>query len=354
MNLSSFQKRKVQRLNWIKLFFFFSLLVVFSFLLTAISNMFISALLAVVLSEILRPMVDFIEEKSGWGRFSSTLLVFGIFSFMAVSLMMWALPFFTEQFQTLKGEIPHYIIKATELLDQAEEKIKTFIPENIHLAEQAKDFLIFHLTQLVQNLPRMITNSFSVFFLCSFLSFFMVKDSYKVMRAFLSMVPNHVFETTLNLTHQINKQVGKFIRVRILEAFIVGLITGIGLQIISFPFALLLGMFAGVMNLIPYLGPVIGFIPAFLIGLVNGLDLIDLSAVIVVYVTSQIIDNVVLIPIMVAKMMKLHPVTVVVLVAAGAQFMGILGMIISIPIANAIQVSYQAVYRHIIDAESTG
>ena len=199
----------------------------------------------------------------------------------------------------------------------------------------------------------MITNSFSVFLLCPFLAFFMVKDSHNLYRSFLSLVPNHVFETTLSLTHQISLQIGQFIRARILEAFIVGLITGIGLQFLSFPFALLLGLFAGLMNLVPYLGPVIGCIPALLVGIVNGMPLFDLSIVLSVYVIAQLIDNTILIPILVARMMKLHPVTVIVVVIAGAQFLGILGMIISIPVANAIQVAYHAVYQHIINAEVT-
>ena len=352
MKLSQLQQ---QRLNWIKLIFFFSLLVVFSFFLITINNMFISSLLAIVLSQILRPLVDFIEEKIELSRFSSALIVFGAVGGVVILFVTWSLPFFAEQFQTLKRQAPHYIVEATALLDQLDAKMKIFIPvsDTVSLTSQIKSFVVNWLTQLAQDLPRVITNSFSVFFLCPFLSFFMVKDSHKVMRGFLSMVPNHVFETTLKLTHQINKQIGRFIRVRLLEASLVGLITGVGLEVIAFPFALLIGLFAGVMNLIPYLGPVIGFAPALMIGLINKMSLVELSAVLIVYVVAQVIDNLVLIPVMVAKMMKLHPVTVVILVTAGAQFMGILGMIISIPVANAIQVSYQAVYRHIIEAESS-
>ena len=72
------------------------------------------------------------------------------------------------------------------------------------------------------------------------------------------------------------------------------------------------------------------------------------------YGFAQLIDNALLIHVLVARMMKLHPITVVVVVIAGAQFMGILGMIISIPVANAIQVTYHAIYQHIINAETTG
>ena len=355
MNSSFVKKRKVQRLNWIKLFFFLSLVGAFAFLLIKINNMFISVLLAIVLSHAVRPFVDRIEGWFKMDRGLATLIGFSLFGGSAVVVILWTMPFLAEQFQNLKSEIPKYIEGLIVLLDRTEEKLQSFIPfiENTKVTEQAKNWLISRAAHFAQELPTMITNSFSVFFLCPFLAFFMVKESHSLYRSFLSLVPNHVFETTLSLTHQISLQIGQFIRARILEAFIVGLITGVGLQIISFPFALLLGLFAGLMNLVPYVGPVIGCIPAVLVSVVNGMSLLELSIVLTVYVIAQLIDNLILIPILVARMMKLHPVTVVVVVIAGAQFLGILGMIISIPVANAIQVAYHAVYQHIINAEVT-
>ena len=317
--------------------------------------MFISVLLAIVLSHAVRPLVDRIEGWLKMDRGTATLIGFSLFGGGVVIAVLWTMPFLSEQFQNFKSEIPKYIAGSIALLDQTEEKLQAFIPfiENTNVTEQAKSWLISRAARFAQELPVMITNSFSIFFLCPFLAFFMVKESRSLYRSFLSLVPNHVFETTLSLTHQISLQIGQFIRARILEAFIVGLITGLGLQIISFPFALLLGLFAGLMNLVPYVGPVIGFIPALLIGVINGMPLLDVSIVLTVYVIAQLIDNLILIPILVARMMKLHPVTVVVVVIAGAQFLGILGMIISIPVANAVQVAYHAVYQHIINAEVT-
>ena len=354
MKSAQVHKLKVQRINWIKLFFFLSLVTVFAFLLIKINNMFISVLLAIVLSQLLRPLVDWIEERFGIERFSATLSVFGIAGGLGGLIVFLTMPFLTEQFQIFRQEMSSYIAGASQLLDQAETKAKAFIPmiEDFGLTERVKNFLISQTTGWAQEIPIVITNSFSVFFLCPFLGFFMVKDSYKINRGFLSLVPNHVFETTLSLTHQISQQIGRFIRARMFEAFIVGLITSIGLYVISFPFALLLGLFAGLMNLIPYIGPVIGFLPALLIGISKGFDVLNLAQVAGAYAAAQVIDNVVLIPFLVARIMKLHPVTVVVLVIAGAQFMGILGMIISIPVANAIQVTYQSIYQHILSGET--
>ena len=66
-----------------------------------------------------------------------------------------------------------------------------------------------------------------------------------------------------------------------------------------------------------------------------------------VYFTAQLIDNSILIPILVARIVNLHPVTVILLIILGGQFMGILGMIIIIPLANALKVTFLSVYEHL-------
>ena len=312
--------------------------------------MFLSVLLAIILSQFLRPIVDLIEDWFGWHRFWSTLSVFTLVGGIFFGLFYWMMPFISEQLQNLRAEFPNYVTELISFLSVAEQKLDHYLPlmDQLDITKPVQKWLLGKASQVVQDLPTAVSNSFSIFFLCSFLSFFMLKDSHKIYRGFLALVPNHVFDTTLSLIHHINQQAGRFIRVRILEALIVGLITAVGLQIVSFPFALIVGLFAGVMNLIPYIGPFLSIIPAIFICLVNQMGFWEITSVLSVFLLAQVIDNVVLIPIFVARMMKMHPVAVLVVVIAGAQFLGILGMIISIPVANAIQVAYHTIYTHIV------
>ncbi|NJM10325.1 MAG: AI-2E family transporter [Bdellovibrionaceae bacterium] len=180
----------------------------------------------------------------------------------------------------------------------------------------------------------------------------MVKDGRASLRLVLGIVPNQLFETALSLLHQINFQLGQFVRARILESLIVGLITSVGLMLIGFPYAMLLGVLAGVTNLIPYIGPLIGALPAFAIALVNGHTSLGVFFVAAVYIVAQLIDAGILIPMLVAKIVDLHPVTVIVVIIAGAQLMGILGMIISIPVASTLKVTVSTIYRHLIDTRT--
>ena len=108
---------------------------------------------------------------------------------------------------------------------------------------------------------------------------------------------------------------GGFIRARFLEAAIVGAVVGIGLQVAGFPYASLLGLFAGLTNLIPYLGPLIGAVPAILIALISEDGLIastmslNLIIITAIYFFAQLIDIVFIIPFVVAKIVNLHVIS---------------------------------------------
>lgn len=142
---------------------------------------------------------------------------------------------------------------------------------------------------------------------------------------------------------------GGFIRARLLESIIVSICIWLGLFSLGFPYSLVLAIFAGVMNVIPYLGPVFGALPAVVISFANGGNSSDLLWILAVYGGAQVLDTVVIVPFVVAKIVNLHPVTVVLAVLIGSQFMGILGMIISIPVFSALKVSSIALYRHFTD-----
>jgi putative permease len=176
----------------------------------------------------------------------------------------------------------------------------------------------------------------------------MLKDSRIFSRQVLSLVPNKFFELALSLSHQINYQLGAFIRARLIEAMIVGLVVFVGLWAIQFPYAVFLAVFAALANLIPYIGPIIGALPAFILCLVNhetNLAIILMSAT---YLAGQLLDIFVIVPGVVAKVVNLHPIIVVIAIIAGSQVMGVLGMILAIPVVSAFKLIVVTVYDRLI------
>ena len=346
LSLTLDQKNRLKRINIIRLMVFLGLLTAIGSLMVLVNNLFICILLAFVISYLVRPLILPLE-RAGLSYNQSLIFIFltgFIFIFLIIA---WVFPFLSDQLSGLQKEWPRYFKGLVHLIENIEQKIKAFVNVNINLKAEAEQKLLFYGQRFLKDFPSTVLQGASILVLAPFLAFFMLKDGHKLSKRFMVLVPNSLFEMVVELQYKINLQLGQFVRARFLEALIIGLVTFAGLSFISFPFAALLGGFAGLTNLIPYLGPVIGAVPAVLIALVNDYQPLDLMLVIGVYLAAQLIDNGLLVPILVARIVNLHPVTVVLLIILGGQFMGILGMIIIIPLANAMKVTFLAVYEHL-------
>ncbi len=345
------QSKLVRRLNRLRLFSFLCLLVFLLVSVLVVENLLISTLIAFVISYLLTPIVNNLERQ-GFDRFWSTFWTFAVVGFVLGLLIFLISPHLAEALIALQQEAPNYIAGFSRLIEDIENQGRRIFGPlfSLDLREVAESSLTRGSEAFFNEIPRFLKHTLTVMVLAPFLAFFMVKDGRTSLRRIFNIIPNSIFETVLSLQHQINQQIGHFVRARLLEALIVGAVTWVGLVAIDFPFSLLLAIFAAVTNLIPYIGPLIGMIPALTIALVNGLSSFDLLLLFLVYATAQIIDGAFLIPFFVARIVNLHPVTVILVIIAGAQFMGILGMIISIPVASTLKVTFETIYRHLTES----
>lgn len=347
---SAFIIRRERR--W-RLFSFVSILVFSISLVLFIKGLLASTVLAFVIAYLFAPIVDFLERK-GVRRTWSTFIPFAVGGVLVGISLTLVLPLVIEQLQSLIERLPQYQQDLSTRITAFEQKYSVYFRMGqLNLSNEISNWMVEKTADVSVALPSIVSQSFTILLLAPFFAFFMLQDGNTIARSLLSYVPNQLFEVTLNLRHQINDQLGGFIRARFLEAAIVGAVVWIGLQILSFPFATVLALFAAAMNLIPYVGPIIGAVPAVLIALVSaeassgstqGVTLFLVSAI---YLIAQLIDVVFVIPLVVAKIVDMHPVTVVVMIIAGAEIGGILGMMISVPVASAAKLTFNAVYSHL-------
>jgi putative permease len=326
--------------------------------LLAVNNMLLSFVLAFVINYLLSPFVNFLERR-GVARQTAILVPFLSGGLIIGFGFYKLLPLIIDQLAALESQLPKYQYDLMHLVASTEQRFRGFFKlYDIKFSQTVNDWILAETARLSHSLPSAVSGSLTVLMLSPFFAFFMLQDGRRMSRRVLSFVPNNLFETALQLHHQINEQMGGFIRARFLEAAIVGLVVGLGLQLVGFPYASLLGLFAAVTNLIPYLGPIIGAVPAVLIALISRDGIIaepmSLNLIIVtsIYFIAQLIDIVFIIPFVVAKIVNLHPVTVIIVIIIGSQLMGILGMVISIPVASALKLTFSAFYEHITDFRS--
>lgn len=197
---------------------------------------------------------------------------------------------------------------------------------------------------VVVYLPKILASMLEWGLIIPLFLFFILKDERTVRFKVLRLVPNLIVERAYYLYHQFNTKFGDYIFAKFIEATIVGTIITTGLLIIDFPFAFLLGLIAAITNILPYIGPVLGFLPALGVGLVDQNPNTTLGAMTLLYLIANIIDLALVFPVLVSKIVNLHPIIVVVSVILGSQFGGIVGMIVSIPFAAFIKLLFEEIY----------
>ncbi len=236
----------------------------------------------------------------------------------------------------------------------AREPVQAIDRERVNaLIERAQDKIsgfVFGQSQSIFNaISTSARGAFSVFttgVIILFLTFFLLNGGRQMKKAFIQIVPNRFFEPALVLIEELDRQLGEYLRSRLIQTIILSIIAAIGYWILGLRFALLIGIIAGLANLIPYIGPFIGAIPAIIVvflGARFGLGW-SLLAVIILTLVIQIIDNAIITPLIIGKSVELGPVTTIVVVLLGEQLLGLTGLLMAVPIAAMCKLIIEEVW----------
>lgn len=177
--------------------------------------------------------------------------------------------------------------------------------------------------------------------------FFFLAEGRTIKRALIELVPNQYFEMVLNLLYRIDVQLGGYIRGMVLSVMIISLLSISGLYIIDLEYFLVIGTLAGIANIIPYLGPLIGIVAGVIAAALqySALSVGVVVPVVIVFLFVQIMDNVFVAPVVVARSVNLHPLIVIFVVLVGSQLFGAVGMLLAVPATAVIKVSAQTIYE---------
>lgn len=313
-----------------------------SLLRTATSGLFLPLLLAMIVAFLLDPLVNFLENR-GLNRTLGIFIIYLLLSAASLFLMLViGLPNWRGMILALKADVPRYISFAITYVENFLALAQQHFPFITHynLENHLRDFSQTIIGLVLMQTPRSAIRIGSLLVLVPLFSFFFLRDSRRIMRALISLTPNRYFEMVLDIYAHISYQLSNFIRGRVIEAIIVGLVVWVGLSLTDIRYAPILGLVAGISNLVPYVGPIFGMLPGIIIALV------DLGVgpqfwwILCVYIliAQVIVDNMILIPIMISKVSNLHPLWVILAIIMGGKLYGVLGMIIGVPIASIINI----------------
>ncbi len=191
---------------------------------------------------------------------------------------------------------------------------------------------------------RGVTELVAVVGLAPVLAIYILMDLNRFKRQSLDLTPPRYREEASHLTGEVSTALGSFVRGQLLVSVIVGVASSIGMWAIDLPFWLLIGIVAGFLNLIPFLGPVVGGALAALVALLNG-DPWQAFWAVVIMIAVQQLDNHLITPMIQRARVHLSPLVIVLALIIGGSLAGLLGVLIAVPLTAAIRIVMGHLWR---------
>lgn len=338
----------------IQLAFFAVIILLFCTLVLALPRISIPLSLAYILSLALIPIVNWLM-RFNLTKTQATLVVFVVLTVLIGFPLFKVIPVLSIQTQELQYSLPQverYVIAQYELMTDFI-KAKTGHELADGYVFQTLSQIETWASEFVVKVPNYLATLLEWIFLVPFFTFFLIRDSGAFKKTLLSFTPNTIFERFYYVIHVFNRQLGDYFFAKFVEAVIVGGIITLGLLIMGVGNAVILGFVAGLTNIVPYVGPFLGVIPAIvLVMLESGLTSPTMGAVLILYATANAVDVFFVFPFLVSKIVNLHPMIVAVSVIVGSHYAGITGMVISIPVVAALKLIITEIYNEIYTERS--
>jgi predicted PurR-regulated permease PerM len=169
-------------------------------------------------------------------------------------------------------------------------------------------------------------------------TFYLLRDWDRLVEGIRTLIPRKAEPVVSQLFREIESVLGAFIRGQLMVMFALGLIYSIGLWLVGLDLALIIGMGAGLLSIVPYLGTFVGVVAAVIAVVFQFQDWLHTVLVLAVFGVGQSMEGMVLTPKLVGDRVGLHPVVVIFAVLAGGQLFGFLGILLALPVASALNV----------------
>jgi predicted PurR-regulated permease PerM len=322
----------------IKISLFSLIAIIFIASLAAISGIVKLVIVSALLAYILDPVANFLESR-GMSRTSATTTIFlAILVLIGVAYILF-LPLMSGEIKALQGGFN------PEKAGLVVSRLEDFLVGNLAFLG-IRDLSLLSRTQAA--MARMgdwffthILDAASVItsvILIPFIVFFLMKDGREFKKSFVSIMPNRYFEFSLYLLHNLNVQFGNYLRGQLMDAAIVGTLAIFALWLIGVKFFFIIGVFGGLANLVPYFGPIVGAIIAVMVSVLQTGSFHMASYVVIAFTLIKLIDDAIVQPTVVARSVHMNPLTVLLAVLVGGKLFGMLGMLLSVPVAGFIKV----------------
>ncbi|MFD1315943.1 AI-2E family transporter [Namhaeicola litoreus] len=312
-----------------------------------IQSVIVYVAISIVLALIAGPILKFFENKLKLSRTFSVVLMMAIYLFIIMGVISMFIPLVLKQGQHISLLNTNELVSDVKSLSSKLNNYPLLRKMNIEQAIENYDY-----TKLVGSLSGLLNiligtlGSFSIgLFSVLFITFFLMKDNMILYNAFLAITPDEKEERILKSIYKIKNLLSRYFMGLIIQVSILFVIYSIILLIFDVESAIVIAFLCALLNLIPYVGPLIGGALMLTLTMTSNLEqdlhtrLIPTTIYVFIgYVIAQLIDNFFSQPIIFSKSVKSHPLEIFLVIIIGGLLFGITGMILAVPIFTALKV----------------
>jgi predicted PurR-regulated permease PerM len=320
--------------------------------------------IGLVIAYLVLPLVNFFERRMpprlrdrNLSRPLSILIVYLMAILFIVGVFSFLIPPVVEQVQVLWKQMPELAAKGrtlgTEWLGKYQEVIPLDIQQRVqNTLEKLAGTIGQALQEGVTRTVSVISSTVSFFLgilVVPFWLFYILNDEVKVRASALDLIPDRIEPDLLNILRITDDIFSAYIRGQLLLCLFIGVMATTGLLMVGVEFALLLGLIAGVFEILPFVGPILGAIPALIVAALQS----PMTALwtLVVFIVIQQIENILLVPKIAGQSVKLHPALIMVVLVVGNEAVGLWGMLLAVPLAAVIRDVFKYLYLRFSDKE---
>ncbi|AUC91186.1 AI-2E family transporter [Streptococcus suis] len=326
-----------------------------SFLFRPIGSFLEIVLLPMILTGLLyyllNPMVDWME-KHKISRTVGISILFVLISLLIIWGLAVAIPSIQEQVTSFAQNLPANIQKiegqVTSLLQ--DQRFEQFRPTALELLNKVNDQAVAYAQKFSTSAVNWASNLISTasqiivaVLIMPFILFYLLRDGQYLNKHITQYLPTKWREPIGAVLSDVNGQLSNYVRGQVTVAIIVALMFSVMFSIIGLSYPITLGVMAGFLNLIPYLGSFLAMIPAVILGLIAGP--IMLIKVLVVFMIEQTIEGRFVTPLIIGSSLSIHPITILFVLLTAGQMYGVLGVLLGIPIYASIKVLVKAAFE---------
>lgn len=306
--------------------------------------------IGIFLAYLLNPFVAFGERK-GLTRMWSLVIVYLVVFSSLIGVGSKLIPLLIKELESFANELPRMSDRAELLLYEWQHNYQNWVlPNSMRLAlDEGINHIATNINIFIQQLVQGILGLFTYVIglaVSPILAFYILYDWKAIKEKIIFFVPSAWRAELLSMLKNINQVLDGVIRGQIFTSLLVGMIITVGLFILGIKYALLIGILAGILDIIPYFGAVIGALPALGVALIYSPVLL-LKVLFLFFVVHQL-ESAVIQPKIVGNTVGLHPLSVIFFVFIGGELAGLPGMLLGVPIAAIVKLFIQHAFKLLV------